>query len=73
LIADVSLGLLRDNRTQDREGTRVVFQGYKKEQPGEEKEGKEGREEKKERKTIFMSNGLLWAFFLSLRRWFKGS
>jgi hypothetical protein len=69
----VSLGLLSDYRMQDWEGTRVVFQGYKEEQPGEEKEGKEGREEKKERITIVMSNGLLWAFFLSLRRWFKGS
>ena len=39
----MSLGLLRDNRTQDREGTRVVLKGYKEEQPGEEKEGKEGR------------------------------
>jgi hypothetical protein len=69
----VSLGPLGDNRTKDWKGTRVVFQGYKEEQPGEEKEGKEGREEKKERITIVISNGLLWAFFLSLKRWFKGS
>ena len=45
----------------------------RKEERERRKRGKEGREGKKERITTVMINGLLWAFFLSLRRWFKGS
>jgi hypothetical protein len=40
---------------------------------GRKRKGRKEERRKKERITIFMINGLLWAFFLSLRRWFKGS